>query len=233
MTAKRFYQGADAVPGEEGFAIQLDGKPVRTPAGNALEVPTGALARAIAAEWDAQGDEIRPQSMPLTGLANAAIDRMGADRDAAAEQALKFAAADLLCYRDGESGELAGRQQALWQPLLEWALEAYGARLNVTSGVVHVDQPAEALEAFRGAVEALDAFQLAALSCAAPALGSLVLALALIEGRIGAEEAFRASQLDETYQIEKWGDDEEATARAQAIEADVEAAAEFLELAKG
>jgi len=198
-----------------------------------LDLTTGALARAIAAEWSAQGDEIRPQSMPLTGLANAAIDRMGADRESVCQQALKFAAADLLCYRAGDSEELAERQQALWQPLLEWAGDTYGARLNVTSGIVHVDQPGEALEALRVAVEALDDFQLAALSCAVPALGSLVLALALLNGRIGAEEAFQASQLDETYQAEKWGEDEAAAARAQALKGDIEAAAEFLELAKG
>lgn len=224
---KRFYKEVGVAEEGGGFSVLLDGKPVKTPTRNALAVPTRALADAIAEEWRAQTDTIDPKSMPLTALAMGAIDSAA---DARADQALSFAKSDLLCYRAEEPAELVARQAASWNPLLDWAAQRYGAPLAVATGIVFVDQPPEALSAFERVLKSRSPFHLTAIHAAAAITGSLVLALALAEGRLSAAEAFAASRLDETYQAEKWGEDAEAAARASHLAGELAAIERFLRL---
>ncbi len=231
--AKRFYGAVSVAPLGDGFTVTLDGRAVRTPAGRQVTLPTEALARAVAGEWEAQEENVRPHTMPMMQLANAAIDRVQPHRHEVVEQAVGYARTDLLCYRADSPPELTDRQAASWQPLLDWAAETYRARLRVTRGVTAVGQPAAALDALGAAVEALDDLELAALASIAGASGSLIVALALAAGRIGADEAHAVSQLDESYQVEKWGEDVEAQARYRRLHADIRAAAAFLALARG
>jgi chaperone required for assembly of F1-ATPase len=230
---KRAYKQAAARAAEGGWGVALDGRPMRTPAKHELIVPSAALAEAIAAEWDAQQDEIRPATMPLTRLAATAIDRTRTQRELVVAEAANYAGTDLVCYRAEHPPALIARQHAEWQPLIDWAMQRYDAALAVTSGVVPQPQSPAALKAFAAAVAAQDDFRLTALHTMTTACGSLVIALAAMEGRIDAAEAFDASQLDETFQIEKWGEDAEAAARRKALAADIAAAARFIELLKG
>lgn len=227
---KRVYKKVTTRPVAAGWGVALDGRPMRTPGKNELVVPTEALAAAIAAEWDAQQDEIRPASMPLTRLAATAIDRTAPLRRQVADEIAGYAGTDLVCYRADHPPALAARQQAAWQPLIDWATLRYDAALAVTSGVIPTRQSPTVLKAFAAAVAAQDDFRLTALHALTTACGSLVIALAAMEGRLGPEEAFAASQLDETFQIEQWGEDAEAAARREAVAADIAAAARFLEL---
>lgn len=224
---KRFYKSAGVSEGADDFAVVLDGRPVRTPAASPLRLPTSALAEAVAAEWQEQGEHVEPASMPLTQLASTAIDRVPPHRAAVIEELLQFAATDLLCYRATEPQELAELQVRTWQPLLDWAMMRYDAPLRVTAGVMPVPQPDGALAALHRAVSALDDWRLTALQSATAALGSLVLALAMLERRVDAGEATAASQLDELYQIRLWGDDPEAAARREKLGHDIAAAARF------
>ena len=212
------------------WGITLDGKPVRTPAKTELAVPSETLAAAIAAEWDAQQEDIRPATMPLLRLAATAIDRTAAQRDLVVAETAGYAGTDLVCYRALSPPALAARQHAVWQPLIDWAATRYDAALAVTTGIVPAMQPAAVLRAFAAAVAAQDDFRLTALHSLTAASGSLVIALAILEGRLDAEAAFAASQLDETFQIETWGEDAEAAARRHALAADIAAAARFIAL---
>ena len=221
---RRFYKTAEVTVAANGFAIALDGKPVRTPLGASLALPTAALAEAVAAEWLAQGETIRPDSMILTAIANTAIDRVGMQRAAIEAELLRFAETDTLCYRADDPPDLVQRQHAAWQPLLDWAQAQFGAAFVHTRGVVPVTQSADALAALARALGGYDKHRLAAVATAVPALGSLVLGLALIEGRLVAAEAFALAQLEESYQNERWGEDDEAVARRARLRADVEAA---------
>jgi chaperone required for assembly of F1-ATPase len=227
---RRVYREATARQVEGGWGIALDGRPMRTPARHELVVPSAALATAIAAEWDAQQDEIRPATMPLTRLAATAIDRTGAQRDLVVAETANYAGTDLVCYRADHPPALAARQQAEWQPLLDWAMLRYDAGLAVTNGILPQPQSPAALKAFAAAVAAQDDFRLTALHAMTAACGSLVIALALMEGRLDAGAAFAASQLDETFQIEAWGEDAEAAARRRALAEDIAAAERFVQL---
>ncbi|OAN53842.1 ATPase [Paramagnetospirillum marisnigri] len=229
-TIKRFYQRAESVAAEDGFAIHLDGKAVKTPGGRLLALPTAALAEAVAAEWMAQEEMVLPSSMPLTQLASTALDRVGPERGHIQSELLKYAGTDLLCYRVDHPADLAERQAKAWQPLLDWAALALDAPLSTTTTVVAVAQSAQALAALERFIAAMDVWRLTALQSATAAMGSLILGLALTEGRIDASQAFDLSQLDETYQIEQWGEDYEAADRRAALAADMKAAARFLEL---
>lgn len=229
-TPKRFYKSAETGQLKDGFAVLLDGRTVKTPSGTPLIVPTQELAHAIALEWDAQDEEIRPETMPAQQLAVTAIDGVGRNRVTIVEEILTYAGTDLLCYRAVEPDDLVDRQQEVWQPLLDWARDATGAQFVVTQGVVPVDQPPEAATAFRKIVEAFNDFEIAVLSNLTVATGSMVIALAVMDGRIDGEEAFSASQLDESYQIEKWGEDDEAAARRANLHHDILAADRFLRL---
>lgn len=230
---KRFYKEAAAVPLDAGFGVVLDGKPVRTPGGATLQLATSALAAAVAAEWAAQTGDVRPLAMPLTRLALTQQDRVAPRRKEVAAEVLAYAETDLLCYRSGDDATLAARQQSLWDPLLHWVVASYGASLTVTDGLMPVAQSAAALAPLAAKIDALDDAELTALALAAPAAGSLVVALALLDGRLSAEEAFAISQLDETYQIEQWGEDEEAAERRAELRREFQEIARFLALHRG
>jgi chaperone required for assembly of F1-ATPase len=230
---KRIYHKAEPVPVDGGHGVALDGRLVKTPGRRDLVVPSPALAAAIAAEWEAQHEEIRRETMPLTRLAGVTIDRSAAQREAVVRQVADYAGTDLVCYRAAHPPALAARQQAVWQPLLDWAAVRYEAPLTVTSGVIPSSHPAASLAAFTAAVAAYEDFVLTALHAATAACGSLVIALALLEGRLDAAEAFAASQLDESFQIEAWGEDREQADRRAALAADIAAAARFISLLRG
>jgi chaperone required for assembly of F1-ATPase len=228
---KRFYAAVDVRAQEDGFVVTLDGRPVRTPTGAPLLLPTRDLATAIAEEWAAQKDRVQPESMPLARLAVAAIEGVGRDREAAIERMLAYAETDLLCYRAQGPADLVARQEASWRPLLDWVNGACGASFTVTSGVMPVAQsPATAL-ALRAALEPFDGMEIAALASATAATGSIILALALAAGCVDAEEAFAASMVDEMYQAEQWGEDAEAETRRQGLRREIQAAATFMQLA--
>ena len=227
---KRFYKEAAVAADDGGYGVALDGRPVRTPGGAPLTVPAKALAEAIAAEWREQGDEIRPLAMPLMRLAATAIDRIGREREAIAGQIAAYGGSDLLCYRAAEPAGLVARQTEHWQPLLDWAAEEYGARLAVANGVSPVAQDAAALAALARAVERHDDFHLAGLSQLTAACGSLVLALAVVARRIGADQAVAACQLDEDWQAKKWGRDDTAAERREALAREIMSVGRFLEL---
>jgi chaperone required for assembly of F1-ATPase len=231
-TAKRFYRDATAAVSEGGYSVVLDGRPVKTPGGQPLVVSTEVLAEAMAAEWMAQAEVIRPHTMPLTQLSATVVDKVGPERQAIADRLIAYAATDLLCYRAEHPADLAALQHASWQPLLDWVTEALGARLSVTAGVIPVDQPPHAIDVLRSAVEGLGDVELTALASIVPASGSLVVGLALVLGRIDDEAAFEISQLDESYQIGRWGDDIEASERRRRLREDIRAAATFLALAR-
>jgi len=230
---KRFYREATVARGDDGHAVLLDERPLRTPAKQRLTTPSRGLAEAIAAEWQAQTDEIRPHAMPLTRLASTAVDRMPAQRAAAIDEVAGYADTELLCYRAAEPLELVRRQQRVWQPLLDWTADAYGVRLNVTIGLLPMAQPPAAVARLRERVERLDDWSLVGVHAATTALGSVVLGLALLEARIDAGDALEASLLDELFEIERWGQDVEIERRHATLRRDVEAAATFLERLEG
>lgn len=226
---KRFYKTVAVAPKEDGLAITLDGRPVRTPAKALLLVHGQALADAIASEWEAQGEEVRPAEMPLTAIACTAIDLVANDRSAACDELLSFAEHELICYRAEGPEELVARQEQVWRPLLDWLEATHGARLTVGSGLLEVQQSAEAFAVLRGVLERYDEFALTGLATAVRACGSLVVGLALAEQRLTAAEAFAASELEETFQIERWGEDPIARDRRDGIRRDLEAAARFFQ----
>jgi chaperone required for assembly of F1-ATPase len=226
---KRVYREVTTRPVPSGWGIALDGRPMRTPGRSELVVPSAALAEAIAAEWDAQQGDIRPATMPLTRLAATALDRTATQRELVVAETANYAGTDLVCYRAEHPPALIARQQAVWQPLIDWAMRRYDAGLAVTTGIVPQPQSPATLKAFVAAVAAQDDFRLTALHTVTATCGSLVIGLALMEGRLDAE-AFTASQLDETFQIEAWGEDAEAAARRRALAEDIAAAARFVQL---
>ena len=227
---KRFYRTASARPAEGGHTIHLDERQLKTPARAAFIVPTAELAEAAAAEWNAQGEKIDIASMTLTALANAAIDRIAPDREAFARRLAAYGRNDLLCYRAASPVELAVRLAKGWQPVLDWLAERHRARLALAEGVVHVEQPREALAALERAVLAFDPFRLVALHVLTTGMASLGLGLAVADGRLTAAEAFGLSRLDEDYQAERWGRDCEAEARTARIRSEAESAGRFLSL---
>lgn len=227
---KRFWTDAAVANDVAGFAIQLDGRPVRTPARASLLVPSRALAEAIAGEWQAQGEEVDPRRMPLTGLANAAIDHAATDPAAFAATLTPFAATDLLCYRDDREAELAAEQAAAWNPLLAWAEARYGVEFTLASGVMHVAQPAATIAALQAALHALPPFRLAAMAPLVTISGSLVAALAVEAGARDAAELWPIICLDQLYQERRWGADALAQAQRAAHERDWLNAARFLGL---
>ncbi|MFT6533237.1 MAG: chaperone required for assembly of F1-ATPase [Limimaricola cinnabarinus] len=213
--AKRFWKEANVAPAEGGWQVLLDARPVRTPAKAPLVLPTQALAEALAAEWQAQEERIDPGSMPLTRTANSALDKVAVQRAEVAQMLAAYGGSDLLCYRAERPAELIARQASEWDSLLDWAEERHGARLVTATGVMPVAQDAAALERLAAPVFAMEPFALAAFHDLVALSGSLVLALAVVERRLEPQEAWRLSRLDEDWQIEQWGDDEEAEAMAR------------------
>jgi chaperone required for assembly of F1-ATPase len=226
---KRFYKETSVGEGEAGFAVLLDGKPVRTPAQRALALPTRALAQAVAAEWAEQSETIDPANMPLTKLANVAIDRVEAERQAIVDEIAKYAGTDLVCYRASEPAGLAAAQRAAWDPVLDWAGDALGARFRCAEGMTHVAQSGEAIAAVRAEVAKFHStFALAALASATALAGSALIALALARGKLSADVAWAAAHVDEDWNTARWGEDAEATARRAFRRAEFDAAAKIL-----
>ncbi|MEQ8899082.1 MAG: ATP12 family protein [Roseovarius sp.] len=229
--AKRFWKEAQVVEADGGFAVELDGRPVRTPLKSAMTLPSRAMAEAVAAEWDAQEGEIRPLAMPVTRAANAAIDKVTVQREEVAEMLAAYGDSDLLCYRADSPQELIERQAEAWDPLLDWADATFGARLIPVEGVMHAPQNPKALERLAEPVRAMEPFRLTAFHDLVAISGSLVLGLAAIHEVREIGEIWRLSRVDETWQEEQWGIDEEARAQAAVKESDFYAAKRFHDLA--
>ncbi|MGE4409204.1 MAG: ATP12 family chaperone protein [Sphingobium sp.] len=230
---KRFYKEAGVVAQEGGHGIALDGRPVRTPARAPLVLPHERLAQAVAQEWADQGEKIDPASMPFTGFANAAIDQIAPDPAAFAATVSAYGESDMLCYRADSPAELAARQADQWQPLLDWASSRYDISFTVTSGIIPVTQPQATLDRLREVTAAQDPFLLAALSPLVSLSGSLVIGLAILERAFDPAHLWQAAELDELWQAEQWGDDDEALARRTRRHADFTRAVHFAELARG
>ena len=236
-TMKRFWDGVTIAPGEEGFAILLDGRPVRLPGGTPLAVPGLPLAETIAAEWrdvagGAKGGTLSWDQLPLTRIAGTAQERIAPDPGPVVDGIARYGESDLLCYRAEHPMGLVLLQAKSWQPWLDWAAQRFGARLTVIEGVTHVAQPETALRALHAAVAAYDPHTLAALGVAVPALGSLVLGLALAEGALDAATAHGLATLDEAWQAEQWGEDAEEVIRRRALGSDVEAVGRFMAVSR-
>ena len=227
---KRFWKDVSFAEQGEGWSIRLDERPVKTPARVPLNVPTRALAEAIAEEWRSIEGDIDPRAMPLTGFANAAIDRVAADKEAFARGITKYAEADLACYRAEGPRGLVSRQEEQWDKLLAWARRRFDVDFTATTGLMHVDQPVGTIERLSHAVSTLDPFRLAALQSLVTIGGSLVAALAVQEKAISPEEAWEAVSLDDRWQIEQWGADDEAEAALENRRRDFLAGARFLDL---
>ena len=210
--AKRFWKSATAEPCDGGFTVRLDGRAVKTPAKAPVVMPTQPLAEAAAREWDAQQGAIKPETMPVTRAVNSAIDKLVHQRDEVIDLLAAYGASDLLCYRATGPEALIARQAAGWDPLLGWSALALEAPLVVTAGIVPVAQPAESLARLKAAVTGFDAFQLAAFHDFVAITGSLILGIAITRGRLSAAEAFALSRIDESWQAEFWGVDEDAAA---------------------
>jgi len=230
---KRFYTEVTVVSEPGGWGVHLDGKPVRTPAQVPLLVPTVALADAVAAEWAVQIATIVPVTMPLTGLANAAIDRIAPDVARFAGELTRFAESELLCYRAENPAPLVARQAAMWDPLLAWATARYDIVFAVTSGIVHVAQPPATLVRLGMAFATFDPFRLAALHPVVTICGSAVIGLAVAERRLDGNQAWAMGQLDEIWQTEQWGEDPLATASREARQGGLAAAVKMLALLRG
>ena len=225
-----FWAEARAVPAEGGFTVTLDGRPVRTPAKAALAVPSEPLAQALAAEWAAQQEVVDPATMPLTRTANSAIDKVSVQHAEVAEMLSAYGDADLLCYRAESPAELVARQQAEWDPVLDWAATELGARLEPRQGILHAPQDPAALANLRARVHALTPFQLAAFHDLVAISGSLVLGFASFLTNWTGERLWEISRLDETWQEEQWGVDDEAREVASQKKAAFDDARRFLSL---
>jgi chaperone required for assembly of F1-ATPase len=226
---KRFYEQVAVKEGDGGFGILLDGKPVRTPGRALLALPSEPAARIVAEEFEAQREEMDIPAMPVLRLANTAIDGVAADPQAVLEDILRFASCDLVCYRAGTPEGLIVRQAACWDPILDWARASLSARMVLAEGVMHVEQPREAIAAI-GVHLGLrsDPFRLAALHVMTSLTGSALLALAVEAGEISPREAWTAAHVDEDWNVEQWGEDAEAVATRAARERDMMGAARLI-----
>jgi chaperone required for assembly of F1-ATPase len=214
-SAKRFWTLAQTVETDAGFTVHLDARPVRTPAKAAFILPTRAMAQAAADEWQAQTAKVRPETMPVTRAANSAIDKVTPLHAAVVAEVAGFGATDLLCYRATYPQPLIDRQAALWDPVLHWAASTLNAPLHITHGVVPIAQPQASLDALTARVAALDPFRLMALHDLVAISGSLLLGLGLTARKISADAAWDACRIDENWQAEQWGEDEEAAELAE------------------
>jgi chaperone required for assembly of F1-ATPase len=224
---KRFYASADVTEAEGGFAVTLDGKPIRTPSGKPVAAPSREIAEAIAAEWNAQAEMINPLTMPLTRFANSVLEGVTDRVDAVADDAAKYLTTDLLFYRAGHPEALVAREAEHWDPILFWAADTLGAHFILAEGIVHVTQPDTAIRAAREVFPA-DPWSVAALHVVTALTGSALLALALTHGVRDPEEIWAAAHVDEDWNIEKWGIDEEVAARRAARLVDFRAAVSIL-----
>jgi chaperone required for assembly of F1-ATPase len=225
---RRFYKQAGYAAEDRGFAIRLDGKAARTPNRAVLTVPDERLAAAMAAEWNAQQDVIAPAVMPLTRIANTAIDGVAANMAAVRADIVAYSGSDLICYRADSPAESVERQEAAWSPLIDWAAKELGAHFHVVQGITHVAQDAASLSAIDRALAGYDAFRLAAIHTITTITGSAIIALAVARGRLSAAEAWTATSVDDDWQTERWGEDSEAAARRAQRRRELDAAAFIL-----
>ena len=228
----RFYRDVSVLSGVRGYGVLLDGKPLKTPADAVVELPTKALAEAIAQEWRDQDEKVRTETMILTKLANTAIDRVAENRLLVLDQILAFGRTDLVCYRADGPADLVQRQSSAWDPLIEWLRRRHGAELQTVSGLTYVEQKDSALRALEAAVACCDDFALTALHAAASLCGSLTIALALNDGQLDAGQAMAAAQVDEDHQAERWGRDLEIAAKSAAKGRELIEITRFIELLK-
>jgi chaperone required for assembly of F1-ATPase len=227
---KRFWKSAQAIQNDGGWGVELDGRPLRTPARKPLSVPTQQLAEAIATEWNVAEDKIDPRAMPLTGVANAAIDRVAPDKKSFASGIAKYAEADLACYRAEGPQSLIDAQAEHWDELLAWGRRRFDVDFRTTGGLLHVDQPPATVQRLTHAVHALDPYRLAGLSPLVTIGGSLLAAIGVLEEAFTPEWAWEAVSVDNRWQLEQWGSDEEAVKALDNRERDFLAAARFLKL---
>ena len=230
---KRIWKSVETSNTADGFNVLLDGKPIKKPSGAALRIPFPALAEAIAEEWRGaglDGGEIKPDDLPLTRMATTAIDRVAKSYDEIIRQLVSYGLNDALCYRAETPASLAQLEQAQWQPWLDWAAETYGIMLNTGYGITPITQPPGTAEAFSAALGAFDIYQLTALGVAVPAMGSLVLGLALTTHRLDAQTGFEVSHIEEKFQVERWGTDDLAEERRLAILTDLQLCVRFMAL---
>jgi chaperone required for assembly of F1-ATPase len=224
---KRFYAGAGVDEGKSGFLVTLDGRPIKTPSGHQVIVPARSIADAIAAEWNAQADTINPLTMPLTRFANSVVEGVAGKVDAVVDDIAKYLRSDLLFYRAGHPEALVAREAAHWDPILFWAADTLGAHFILAEGLVHVRQPDSAVAAARAALPS-DPWSIAAMHVVTTLTGSALLALALLRGVLDQDQVWVAAHVDEDWNIEKWGADEEVAARRAARLVDFKAAAGIL-----
>jgi chaperone required for assembly of F1-ATPase len=229
---KRFYTSASVAETEGGFSITLDGKPIKTPSGKVVVAPRREIAKAIAAEWQAQGETIDPLSMPLTRFANSVVEAVTDRADVVTEDVAKYLGTDMLFYRAGHPQALVAREAAHWDPIVFWAAEALGAHFMLSEGILHVRQPDAAIAAARAAFPK-NPWSIAALHVVTTLTGSALLALALTYGVRDPEAIWAAAHVDEDWNIEKWGIDEEVAARRASRLVDFRAATQILEALKG
>lgn len=229
---RRFWKTADAAAHDGGWAVLLDGRAPRTPAGAALVLPTRAAARLIAEEWNAQGEHLAPATMPATRLASTTIDRVSQAREAVAEEVAAYAGSDALCYLAEAPAALVERQARAWTPWRDWAARELGVTLVPVEGVIHRAQAPEALAQVRRLALDLDDFALTGVAALTPLLGSAVLALAVSRGALGGVEAFDLSRLDEAHQEDQWGVDAEAAQRTEARRAEADLIDRWLQALK-
>ncbi|SOC42504.1 chaperone required for assembly of F1-ATPase [Rhizobium subbaraonis] len=230
---KRFYKDVVVALTDDGYAVQLDGRVVRTPAKRALAVETAALAEYLKNEWDAQAEEVDAAKMPVTRLVNTALDGVADNRDAVIEEMVRFAGTDMICYRADGPERLVEIQRLSWDPVLAWAADTFGARFILAEGVIHQEQPAPAIAAFAAALARFTSpLEIACIHTVTTLTGSALLALAFAYGRLDAETAWKLAHVDEDWQIEHWGTDEEAFRRREARWQEMQVAATVFEALK-
>ena len=230
---KKFYREVQALKIKEGYSIRLDGKPLKTPSGKWFLVPFLPLAEAVAAEWDTQKTEIRPREMFLTQLSNTVIDKVSVNRQAVVDEILGYIETDLVCYRASEPKALKKKQTECWDPLLSWLGEKYNIKLYQTKNLLPLQQPPESFSIFLELIVELDDFLLGGLHKMVLTLGSLVVSFAVLDGLFDSEAACKASLVDEVFQVQKWGADEDFRIRSETLRLEIKATTTFLELCAG
>lgn len=230
---KRFYKTAEAGTAPGGHVLRLDGKAVKTPLGSPLLMPTAALAAAVAEEWAFQRETVNPETMPLTKLANTLVDKVkGADRAAMEGQLVEYVKSDLVCYHATHPEKLVKLHKEAWTPLLDWLKEEYGAALEAVSGIQYHQQPEADVDKMKAVLHGLSAEDFLIAQAVTATTGSVIIALAVMEGKLSAEEAYQAACVDEIYQLETWGADAQAQKRLDNIRADLESVIQFRDLLK-
>lgn len=225
---KRFYKTVAFEESDDGYFVTLDGHQLKSPAKRPMPLPSQDIAKALVQEWDTQDELINPSTMPVMALVSTAVDRIGQQRNGVVEQIAKYGETDLVCYWASDPEELAIRQAKAWTPLIEWTKDRFDIPLKTQTGIMHLPQPEGTFDAFQRIIDQYNDWELAALSSATHCTGSIVIALALMNKHLDAQAAFEVSQIDETYQIELWGEDWEAKDRRETILRDLNNVTRFL-----